>query len=255
MTNIAVPSEGSDAAINMYKGQHSIFSLIIGESGRGKTTSLRNLPPDQTHLINVTGKSLPFQSGLAYTTGKNMTVTARGPEIREVMKKVSKDESVEYLAVDDLHYIMATEFMDKATVGGYEKWNIMARNIWDLLVTASHLRPGLKVFLLTHEEETATGRKKMKTLGKLLDDKITPEGLAPIVLWSESEFVGENDPPKYFFSTQTDGMTTAKSPMGMFPLRMDNDLLKVAARIDEYYVGVDLKDSKVIHWSESILAK
>jgi len=83
----------------------------------------------------------------------------------------------------------------------------------------------------------------MKTLGKLLDDKVTPEGLSTIVLWAD--VVGERDSRKYIFSTQSDGVTNAKSPFDMFPSQIPNDLNKVAQRIDEYYSGIPLKQSKI----------
>tara|TARA_Y100000310_G_scaffold333323_2_gene410644 strand:- start:618 stop:1361 length:744 start_codon:yes stop_codon:yes gene_type:complete len=242
MTNIT--SDQATSAMNLYSGQHSIFTLVIGESGRGKTTALRNLPPERTHLINVVGKAIPFPSGVNYVLDKNMTISASGPIIREAMKKASANESVDYLVVDDLHYIMATEFMDKAMVKGYDKFTMMARNIWDLLVSASHLRAGLKVFFLCHEEETITGRR-MKTLGKLLAEKLTPEGMATIVLWAEVD-IPEVGNPRYFFSTQTDGTTSAKSPMGMFPAQIPNDLFLVSQRIDEYYQGVELNQSPAL---------
>ena len=84
----------------------------------------------------------------------------------------------------------------------------------------------------------------MKTLGKLLEEKICPEGISAIVLFAET-MLKENNLREYFFTTQTDGVTTAKSPMGMFPFKIPNDLKLVSDRIDEYYQGVKLKDSKI----------
>jgi hypothetical protein len=239
-----ISEEQSTKALDLYAGQHSILTLIVGESGRGKTTSIRTLPPESTYLINVMGKSLPFP-GRGYSTDKNMLSTTNPAMIREKMKKVSEDPTIENLIVDDLHYVMATEFMDKAMQKGYEKFTIMARNMWDILVMGSQLRPGLKVFFTCHEEEVSNGVRRMKTLGKLLAEKLTPEGLATIVLWSEV-IVPANSQPNYYFSTQTDGTTNAKSPVDMFPPRIPNDLHIVSQRIDEYYTGISLKDSKIL---------
>jgi hypothetical protein len=242
--SIAVPITGSDAAISIYQGAHSTLVLIIAAPGRGKSTSIRTLPPNETHIINVAGKDLPFPGGVKYIEGENLSTLVEGPQIREQLRKLSTDETINYIVVDDLHYSMASEFMSKAMVKGYDKFTIMARNVFDILVQASQCRPGLKIFILTHEEETPTQRK-MKTLGKLLDQNITPEGLAAIVLWGEVA-VKENGPNEHYFATQTDGMQNAKSPMDMFPDKIPNDLKMVADRIDEYYAGIELSKSKCL---------
>ena len=240
--SLNVSKERSENATSMYKGAKSDLILIIGKSGRGKTTSMENLPPDQTHLISIMGKALPFMNAMDYVEGVNLTVSSDPQRIQMQMKKVAQDQSVNYLVIDDNQYVMATEFMDKALVKGYDKFTIMARNMWNILTLATKLRPGLKIFVMTHEEDTGTERK-MKTLGKLLDDKITCEGLATIVLYADVS--GEKDNRRYFFTTQSDGMTNAKSPRGMFPYQMPNDLKKVADRMDEYYNKVKLENSKI----------
>lgn len=234
-------SSGEQDALNMYLGQKSILIMIIGKSGRGKSTAIRTLDPQATHLINVLGKPLPFPKGFIYKEGENLTTVSNADSIRRVMSTVSRDEKITTLIIDDAQYIMATEFMDKAMVKGYDKFTLMARNIWEVLILATKLRSGLKVLFLAHEEETPTERK-MKTLGKLLDDKITPEGISTIVLYSE--VIGNQDKRTYIFSTQSDGYTNAKSPLGMFPSQIPNDFLLVTKRIDEYYSGVELKNSK-----------
>ena len=159
------------------------------------------------------------------------------------MMEVGKNEKFDSLVIDDGQYIMATEFMSNAMVKGYDKFTLMAKNIWDVLSLATKLRGGLKVFFLTHEEETNTGERKMKTLGKLLDEKITPEGLSAIVLYGD--VVNDEQKRTYYFSTQSDGYTNAKSPFDMFPQKIPNDLQLISQRIDEYYQGVELKDSKL----------
>ncbi len=233
---------GEQSALDLYSGQKSILIMIIGKSGRGKSTAIRTLDPTTTHLISVLGKPLPFPEGFQYKEGENLTTTSNADSVRRIMSTVSRDEKITSLIIDDAQYIMATEFMDKAMVKGYAKFTLMARNIWEVLILATKLRPGLKVFFLTHEEETPTERK-MKTLGKLLDDKITPEGISTIVLYSD--VIGNQDKRTYIFSTQSDGYTNAKSPYLMFPTQIPNDFLLITKRIDEYYSGVGLKDSKL----------
>jgi hypothetical protein len=235
------PLDGSSAA-ELYMGHSSRFVLVIGKSGRGKSTAMENLNPEDTFLINSIGKDLPFMKGVKYISGKNMLVSADANKIRRMMKEVSDNKTWKHLVIDDLQYIMATEFMDKAMEKGYDKWNILARNIWEILMLASKLRPGLTVFLLTHEDDTGTERK-MKTLGRLLEDKITPEGTASMVLYAD--VILENKERKFVFTTQSDGFTSAKAPRGMFPKVIPNDLRLVSDRIDEYYSGVLLKDSKL----------
>lgn len=242
--SIAVPATGSNAAIELYQGAHSTLTLIIAAPGRGKSTSIRTLPPEETCLINVGGKDLPFPGGVHYKEGENLFTISAGPQIREKMKSISVAGEANYIVVDDLHFSMAEEFMSKVLVKGYDKFSVMARNVFDIMVQGNSCRPGLKIFILTHEEETTTVRK-MKTLGKLLDEKITPESLATIVLWGEV-MVKENGPNEHYFATQTDGIQNAKSPMDMFPDKIPNDLLMVAQRIDEYYTGVPLNKSKVL---------
>lgn len=233
--------DAAAAAEAMYKGQKSILIMVIGKSGRGKSTAIRNLPPEETHVISVIGKPLPFPKGIKYSTeAKNLTLSADPNTIRRAMMDAARNEKIKHIVIDDAQYVMATEFMDKAMVKGYDKFTVMARNIWEILILATKLRAGLKVYFLTHEEDTGTERK-MKTLGKLLDDKITPEGLSTIVLYNDVS--GERDARRYFFSTQSDGVTNAKSPFDMFPAQIPNDLLLVSNRVDEYYKGVELKDS------------
>ena len=232
----------SENAESMYKGQKSQLILGISKSGRGKSTSIRNLDPNNTFLINVMGKPLPFPKGMQYQEKKNMLNSADPATISRTMMEVSRDEKWKHLVIDDAQYIMATEFMAKALEKGFDKFTLMAKHIFDIVVMATKLRGGLKVFILTHEEDTGTERK-MKTLGKLLDDKVTLEGLSTIVLFAE--VVADESKRSYFFTTQSDGYTTAKTPFDMFPYRIDNDLDLVSKRIDEYYKGISLKDSKL----------
>jgi hypothetical protein len=228
---------------DFYKGQRSILVLVIAKSGTGKSSSLRNLPPKETFIINVMGKPLPFPSSFTeYKEKENMLSTASADDVKATMNAIDKKPEFKHLVIDDGQYIMATEFMNKAMIKGYDKFTVMAKNIWDIMVLGSRLRGDLKVYFLTHEEETSTERK-MKTLGKLLDEKLTPEGLSTIVLFGG--VTGGENGNTYFFQTQSDGVASAKSPMGMFPSVIPNDLKLVSDRIDEYYSGIKLDESKL----------
>lgn len=222
--------------------QQSTVIYVIGKSGRGKSTAIRSLDPEYTYIINCVGKLLPFPKGRQYTPNKNLLVEQNALKIIAAMKKVSS-AGFKNLVIDDIQYVMAGEFMLKALERGYDKFSIMARNMWNILITATNLAPDMKVYIMAHEEDTGSERR-FKTLGKLLDEKITPEGLAPIVLFADME-PQDKGTKLYYLSTQTDGVTSAKSPMDMFPDRIPNDLKLVSDRIDEYYAGVELKDSKL----------
>ncbi len=243
-TNLTPTPEATSDAIDMYKGQKSTLIMIIGKSGRGKSTSLRNLDPTKTFLINTAGKLLPFQDGLSFNTDdKNCLITSDSALIKRTITEISRNGVFENVVIDDCQYIMADEFFDKALIKGYEKFAVMGQHFWDILKLASKLKPGLKIYMLGHEDENPNERK-LKTLGKMVDDKGCPEGLATIVLFAETKV--ENTKRIYYFDTQTDGITTAKSPMGMFPQRIPNDLSLVSARINEYYgPKIKLKNSKL----------
>ena len=238
-----VPESGSNAAIDIYKGQRSPLIMILGNTGRGKTFAMRTLDSTSTFLINVVGKPMPFPGGLRYVNGENMYIGADPTAIKRAMMDIDKRRpEFKQLVIDDAQYIMATEFMNQALVKGYDKYSLMARNIWEILTLSTKLRGDLKVFFLCHEEDTGAERR-MKTLGKLLAEKITPEGLSTTVLFSE--VTGERDVRKYFFATQSDGVTNAKSPFDMFPPQIPNDLDLIVKRMDEYYTGVPLAKSKL----------
>jgi hypothetical protein len=238
-----IPESASQNAIDIYKGQRSPLIMILGNSGRGKSTAIRTLDPASTFIISVIGKPMPFPGGMRYVNGENMYIGSDPTAIKRAMMDIDKRRTnFKQLVIDDGQYIMATEFMNQALVKGYDKYSIMARNIWEILILSTKLRGDLKVFFLCHEEDTGAERR-MKTLGKLLAEKITPEGLSTVVLFSE--VAGERDARKYFFATQSDGVTNAKSPFDMFPPQIPNDLDLVVKRMDEYYTGVPLAKSKL----------
>lgn len=218
---------------------------IVGQSGTGKSTSIETLNPKETVIINVSNKPLPFKGWKSnYTQGKlsegaNYISTDVAATIVQALKYISDNRpEVKYVIIDDLQYLMSFEFMAKAKEKGFEKFTDIGKNTFDVLNASRQLRDDLIIFAIYHEESTSENfnpKRKIKTIGKLLDDKITLEGLFTIVFFTEVK-IEEDQKPHYYFVTQTDGVTTAKSPRGMFDeLLIPNDLSFVSTKINEYY--------------------
>lgn len=215
----------------------SIATMILGQSGTGKTTSLRNLDPAHTLLIQAVKKPLPFRSsGWGWYDKENkpdgnVIVSDNAGAIIKAMKGTRRD----VIVLDDFQYILANEFMrrvlDKETGNAaFAKYNEIAHNAWSILMTASQLADNKRVYILGHTQEDDNGRIKAKTIGKLLDEKITLEGLLTIVLRT-CVINGQ-----YLFSTKNNGLDTVKSPIGLFEdEQIDNDLALIDAKIFEYY--------------------
>ena len=211
----------------------SIAVLILGESGTGKTSSLRNLDPAHTLLIQAIPKPLPFKSAewKPVASGGNIIVTDQSHKIVSAMQKTTR----EVIVIDDFQYTMANEFMRRVNdkeVGNaaFAKYNEIARSAWDVLTAAANLPAGKRVYILSHTQTDDAGRVKIKTIGKLLDEKITIEGLVSIVL--RTAVVNGN----YMFSTRNNGHDTTKTPMGMFDEELiENDLALIDTQIYNYY--------------------
>lgn len=212
----------------------SIATLIMGESGTGKSTSLRNLDPAQTLLIQSVKKPLPFRSPdwkPITPEGGNVYVTDDSAKIVNAMGKSKKP----IIIIDDFQYIMANEFMRRVTDNeqgnsAFAKYNEIARKAWDIFTQAQSLSDDKRVYILSHTETTETGKTKIKTIGKLLDEKIVLEGLVTIVLRT----LRIND--AYIFATQNSGSDTTKSPLGLFDdEHIENDLAAVDKAICAYY--------------------
>lgn len=212
----------------------SIATLIMGESGTGKSTSLRNLNPDQVLLIQAVKKPLPFRSNNwkpATADGGSVFATDNSKWIVKAMLKTKKP----IIIIDDFQYVMANEFMRRVTDqesgnGAFAKYNEIARSAWDIFQLASNLPDGVRVYILSHTSTDDAGKTKIKTIGKLLDEKIVLEGLVTIVLRT----MRIND--QYIFATQNSGSDTTKSPLGLFAEEhIENDLAAVDKAIVDYY--------------------
>lgn len=202
--------------------------LIMGPSGSGKSTSLRNFSPDEVGVINVSGKPMPFRGGLPFATVSDPA------KIRQALGKGSRRCYV----IDDAQYIMSFEEMD-TKLTGYDKWNSIGYGFIGLVRSVSQLPDDTVVYFLMHTEVGDDGRVKAKTLGKLIDNHYTLEGLFPVVLMACST------KERHWFVTQNDGSTTVKAPMGMFDSsEIDNDLKQVDTMIREYWGMAPIVDTE-----------
>ena len=194
--------------------------LVLGESGSGKSTSMRNFEENEVGIFNVAGKPLPFKKKLNKIN--NATYNT-------ILKKLSNPGLKKYV-IDDSQYLMAFESFDHAKETGYGKFTNMALNFRNLIDFVVRKTPGdVIVYFLHHTERTDDGRLKAKTLGKMLDNQLTVEGLFSIVLLCQAEGT------EHFFITNSDGSNPAKSPMEMFEMKIDNDLKMVDETVREYY--------------------
>ena len=209
----------------------SIATLILGSSGTGKSTSLRNLDPAKTFLIQCIKKPLPFKATgwtrrLNMKTAGNVYQTTDPLEIEKLMRSSPHDVFV----IDDYQAVMVAELMNRSSEKGYDKFTDIGKHAWDIFNTAGALADHRRVYILAHTQTDDFGQVRMKTVGKLVDQHIVPEGFFTIVL--RTEVINGN----YKFTTQTNGQDCAKSPMGMFPdSHIDNDLAAVDAAITEFY--------------------
>lgn len=208
--------------------------LIIGRSGSGKTYSLKNFRPDDVGIISVEKGRLPFKSDLKVVKLKKFSSEEYSPaQINaaryswlEMVIKASKAKSI---VIDDSQYLLANELFDRANEKGYDKFTSMAANFRDLIHFVNELEDDNKiVYFLHHSELDADGKEKVKTIGKMLDEKLCVEGCFDIVIYCQDN--------KFF--TQANGQSVAKTPEGMFELEIPNDLKFVDTSIREYY-GMD----------------
>lgn len=211
--------------------------LIIGESGSGKSTSIRNLNHEETVIINVLNKPLPFLGyKKKYTSIINDNKTANyfasddSKKIRECINRINKNNSIKNLIIDDFQYIMANQFMKKALEKGYDKFTEIGQSAWQIIKDMTDCREDLNCIVLSHSDVDQHGKSRCKTIGKMLDDKICLEGMFTIVFHALTR---DN---KYKFLTQNDGVHIAKSPMGMFNEKfIDNDLEEIKNKMYEYF--------------------
>lgn len=211
--------------------------IIIGESGSGKTYSIKGLDPEKVGIFLCEKSRLPFRKSFSVFKVKNVTKDVNGSAtvirqsavIQSILRNPKSPRKI--YVIDDSQYIMANEFFDRAGEAGYQKFVDIGCNFRNLIhMINDELPDDVIVYFLHHPEADAnTGKQKAKTIGKMLDEKLTLEGCFDIVLFART------DGREHWFQTQSDGTNTAKSPEDMFPERIPNDLALVDSTIREYY--------------------
>jgi hypothetical protein len=215
---------------------------IVGATGTGKSTSIKHLNPEETYIINVAKKELPFKGSekLYNTENKNYKEVDDANEITRLLRVISdKAPHVKNIVIEDSNYIMGFNMVAKATETGFTKFSVMAKDMVDLFRTARMLRDDITVFYLTHPETVEDGGEiigyKIKTAGKLIDNQVLLEGLLTVCLYTNVE-ENKDGSASYGFITNRYRKYPAKSPDGMFEdLKIPNDLQFVADSLTEYY--------------------
>lgn len=217
-----------------------ILVYVLGRSGTGKSFSMRNFDKAKLGVVNVQGKILPFKGAGSIETVN----TDQSDEIVKAVKKLAT--SHKSIVVDDYQYVMANEFMRRAAERGYDKFTEIARHAWDIADCVKTLPADVIVYIMCHTDTDTEGTERLKTIGKLLDEKICLEGMSTIVLKTN---VSDG---QYTFLTQNNGKDTVKSPAGMFPTyAIDNDLNYVDEKIRNYYeLGEFLSNEEIAEIDE-----
>ena len=215
--------------------------LILGESGSGKSTSLVNLDASKCVLIQSIDKRLPFRKPAAkgwvrrcseHKTG-NVIVTDNYENIISTIHAAARSGKKEIIIIDDVQYLMANDFMRRAMERGFDKFTEMAVSFHSLFQAAQQCQGDVRVYFLAHTDTDGMGKSRMKTIGKMLDEKITMEGLFTVVLKSFRDSTDN----QFKFQTSGTQMDTVKSPDQMFETdNVPNDLNLVDSAITNYWL-------------------
>jgi len=214
---------------------------IVGETGTGKSTAIKHLDPEETYIINVAKKELPFKgsSKLYNTENKNYKEVDDPTDVTQLLKTISKQAThIKSIVIEDSNYLMGFRMVDKATETGFTKFSVMAKDMVDLFRTARTLRDDLVIFYFSHPETIEDSGEiigyKIKTAGKLIDNQVLLEGLLTVCLYTDVE--EKKDGVTYSFLTNRYRKRPGKSPDGMFATtKIPNNLQLVRDSIIEYY--------------------
>lgn len=218
--------------------------LILGDSGTGKSASLRNFKPDEVLVINSAGKPLPFKNKFECITPSFEKLT------QDVLKAMDQTKK-KVIVIDDAQYIMSFQYMRRLKEKGWDKWDDIQGDFFTIIKSCDYMPEDVIVYFLSHIQRDDEGREKIKTMGKMLDEKITIEGLFTTVLKTAVK------DGQYFFLTQNSGKDTVKSPIGMFPsYAIENDLKYVDTKIRNYYeIGEYASDDEVKKMDEEAVSE
>lgn len=214
---------------------------IVGETGTGKSTAIKHLNPEETYIINVAKKELPFKGSekLYNKENKNYKEVDDPVEVTRLLKTISeKATHIKNVVIEDSNYLMGFRMVEKATEVGYTKFSVMAKDMVDMFRTARRLRDDLVIFYFSHPETIEDSGEiigyKIKTAGKLIDNQVLLEGLLTVCLYTDVE--DTKDGANYSFLTNRYRKRPAKSPDGMFDkIKVPNNLQLVKDAIVEYY--------------------
>lgn len=215
--------------------------LILGPSGTGKSHSIINRDPAKTVIINADKKKLPWRGfKKSYNQeNKNYVITRDYSRVNLILKDISENRpEVDLVFIDTLYYMIMEEFMGKAKLGGFDKYVDMGLHVWDMVNYITSLRDDLTVVVTSHTD-MEDFQRTFSAPGKLVKEKIKPQGLATVVLETTVEYIGET--PKFHFMTQHEGIGFAKAPQGMFASRLiPNDIDYVLKCMKAYDEGEDI---------------
>lgn len=199
----------------------SQLTFVLGRSGTGKSTSLRNFTEkDSIGYITATGKPLPFKTSIGQFHAKNYT---------ELLAAINQSKA-EVMVIDDFNYFMSYEEFGQAKVKGYEKFTQMAVNVVNVIETITKKESNQRFYILAHSEQNEDGQLRLKTTGKMVSDKFVPEGLTNQVI--EADVIDRD----FVFKVRTDG-TGIKTPLGMFDTdTTPNDLKELDKSIKAFYM-------------------
>lgn len=214
---------------------------IVGETGTGKSTAIKHLNPEETYIVNVAKKELPFKgSGKLYNTeNKNYKEVDDPTEITRLLRTLSeKAPHIKNVVIEDSNYLMGFRMVEKATETGFMKFSVMAKDMVDMFRTARALRDDLCIFYFSHPETIEDAGEiigyKIKTAGKLIDNQVLLEGLLTVCLYTHVEET--KDGAQYYFLTNRYRKKPAKSPAGMFEeTKIPNNLQLVKDSVLDYY--------------------
>lgn len=212
--------------------------LIVGRTGSGKSTSISKLDPEKTCLISIskTEKPLPWKGfSKGYVNKRNLFYVDTATRVEAILEALKKQTKFTTVIIDDAQYIMAFEFLKRCSETGFTKFNQMAQNFINIIEMLNSI-PNINKFILMHDDtELVDGMqvRKAKTLGKMIDSTISLEGLFDTVLFTE--VIKGDSGMEYYFRVKPDGLSTAKSPVGMFDQELiPNDLSIVVKALEEY---------------------